>query len=58
MSKKKKRLTGLLAQKILGAMEKIRNVVAMHAKQKSKKFAHKNARRAKDAKKSWKRDEY
>jgi hypothetical protein len=33
-------------------MKKIRNVTAMHSKQKSKVIAHKNDRRSKDARKS------
>lgn len=34
-----------------------RNVTAMHMKQKSKKIAHKNERRSKDARKSWKNED-
>ncbi len=35
-----------------------RNVTAMHMKLTSKQFAHKNDRRAKDVRKSWRREEY
>lgn len=36
----------------------IRNLEARDMKQRSKKFAHKNDRRAKDARKSWRREEW
>jgi hypothetical protein len=36
----------------------VRNLVASVMKQKSKKIAHKNDRRNKDAKKHWKHEEW
>lgn len=36
----------------------VRNLEARAMKQRAKKFAHKNDRRSKDAKRSWKREEW
>lgn len=38
--------------------DKVRNLEARAMKQRAKKFAHKNDRRSKDARRSWHREEW